>query len=496
MIGWLFGMSAILCLLAVLLVRTRWQLAASRAAFVAISEHAPIGILQADAAGQCVEANEIWCDLSGLSLQQTLGHRWSQAVHPDDLQAVMDQWQDSVASGQPYLNEVRLLRPDGTVCHVLATARAIQDVNGRISGFLGTVLDLTSRRTAERQAREKESLLKALVDHSSAAIYLKDSKGRYLMANRRHLEILPAMREFCPGSTPCDRFPTALAQSFVETDAEVFRTGQTLTYREVLPQGEEQHTYLSVKFPVLDEGGGVIAVGGISADISELEQAQRDLEKRERLLRTLIEVQENEKQLLCHEFHDGLIQYAVGSKMLLEALRERELDPPCREVVRSVIDCLAKGIEDGRRVILGIRPAALDDLGLRAALDDLAYDLRGAGISVEAVLDPAIDLIAPQLQTTLYRVAQESLNNVRKHSGSATVRLTVVREASNIMLTTEDAGQGFQQAAAGPEGFGLLGMRERVRLLGGVCVVESAPGQGTRVRVSLPVQTDDAIINA
>jgi signal transduction histidine kinase len=215
---------------------------------------------------------------------------------------------------------------------------------------------------------------------------------------------------------------------------------------------------------------------------------------RERLLRSLMDVKENEKLLLCHEFHDGLIQYAVGSKMLLEGLRESELGEPGLGVVDAVIECLAKGIEDGRRVIRGIRPAALDDLGLRAALDDLADELRASGIRVEAALDPAIDLVPPPLQTTLYRVVQESFNNVRKHSGSDSVRLTVARVDGHVELTTADSGRGFDQSATTAEGFGLLGVRERVRLLGGECDVDSAPGRGTRLRVTLPIQADDVAV--
>lgn len=498
MSGWIVVGCLLACLaLAGMLARARHRLAGCRAAFESLSQHAQLGILQADLEGSCVYANESWCELSGLTIEETLGHRWSQAVHPDDLASVMEKWQESIGSRQPYLNEVRLLRPDGTIRYVLATAEPIRDQGGQITGFLGTVLDITSRRTAERLAREKDSLLRTLVDHSSAAIYLKDPEGRYLLVNRRHLELFPQMREFQPGSTPFDWFPAELARSFIETDAEVFRTGQTITFREVLTRpGDPHRTYLSVKFPVLDDGGNIVAVGGISADISDLEAARRELEQRERLLRNLIEVQEEEKQLLCHEFHDGLIQYAVGSKMLLEGLRETVLPESCRAVVDSVIDCLAKGIEDGRRVIRGIRPAALDDLGLRAALDDLADELRASGTRVETVLDPSIDLLPASLQTTLYRIAQESFNNVRKHSGSPSVRLTIAQAAGRVELIAEDAGRGFDQSAAGGEGFGLLGVRERVRLAGGECVVESAPGRGTRLRVSLPVPADEAVGSA
>jgi PAS domain S-box-containing protein len=368
--GWIVAACLLACLglgLAGWLLRVRRELGASREEFSLLSQQAPMGILRADAEGKCVYANENWCEISGLSLEQTIGHRWSQAVHPDDLARVMTAWSESVAARRPYVEQLRIRPPDGTIRHVLAGARPIYDDRGQISGFIGTVLDITG-----------------------------------------------------------------------------------------------------------------------------LEVANRELARRERLLRTLIDTQESEKLLMCHEFHDGLVQYAVGSKMLLEALREGDLSESSRTVVDSVIKCLAKGIEDGRRVIRGIRPAALDDLGLQAALEELADELRESGIAVDATVDPKIDQIPLTLQTTVYRIVQESLNNARKHASSDRMRLTVARHADRVAMSAEDFGCGFDPTTAS-EGFGLLGIRERARLAGGECTVDSAPGRGTRVRVWLPLPAEQAV---
>lgn len=491
MSGWIIGAGLVLRLVAWLatalqLARVRRQLWASREAFAVLSRWSPVGILRSDARGMCTFANETWLEISGLSPEQTLGHSWARAVHPDDLPMVMQKWEESVRSRANYINEVRILRPDGGVRHVLAGAGPVCDHQGQVTGFIGTVLDVTDRLTAEREARAKDSLLQTLVDHSSAAIYLKDLAGRYLLVNRRHREIWPAMQDFRSGTTPFDWFPAEVARSFIESDTDVRRTGETKTFEETIPIAGAPRTFLTVKFPIRDEAGAVFAVGGISADISELAQARRDLSERAQLLRGLIELQENEKQLLCHEFHDGLIQYAVGSKMRLEAIRERDLPRSCREAIGSVIEYLAKGIEDGRRVILGIRPAALDDLGLRAALDELAASLREAGIGVEVAFDEGIDAIPRSMQTTVYRIVQESLTNARKHSGSPRVRVTVTPVDGSIDIVVEDFGRGFDPAAA-DGGFGLVGLRERARLAGGTLEVDAAPGRGTLLVVRLPV---------
>lgn len=487
--GWIVAaIAAVACTLATgLAVRFRSRLNAAHEAFDVLARGAPIGILRSDVAGMCTYANDTWCRISGLSLEETLDQRWSRAIHPDDLAMVVAKWEASVVEQRPYVNEVRLVRPDGSLRHVVVAACPTHDARGAVNGFLGTALDVTDRLTAESVAREKDSLLQALVDHSAAAIYLKDRAGRYLLVNRQHRELWPAMRDFRPGTTPFDWFPEETARSFLESDAVVFRTGETRTFEEPLEIGGERRTFLSIKFPVFDDSRNVTAVGGISADISDLERARRDLADRERLLRRLIDVQENEKQHVCHEFHDGLIQYAVGSKMLLEGLIAQGLPEGMRPAVDSVIEFLAKGIEDGRRVIRGIRPAALDDLGLRAALEELTADLRDAGIETDLVFDPSIDALAPTLQTTIYRIAQESLNNARKHSGSRRVNLSVRLAGDRVDMQVTDTGRGFSAADAPATGFGLTGIRERTRLAGGECLIDTAPGAGARIQVRLPV---------
>ncbi len=488
MIGWIIaGWVASTGLLALLVLRMYRQLFVGRASFAALAQRAPVGILKADADGKCTFANDTWCELSGLSHAETIGLGWTKAIFRDDLPAVTAKWEASVRSRQPYVNEVRLVQPDGGLRHVLASGRPTFDSQGRLEGFIGTVLDVTEQRLAQQQAREKESLLHALIENSSAAIYLKDAAGHYLLINRRHMELFPAMRNFTPGTTPFDWFPEEVARSFIATDNEVLQSGRTKTFEEAVEAADGPRVYLTVKFPVFDESQHVVAVGGISADITELQQARHELAERERLLRTLIDVQEREKQLLCHEIHDGLIQYAIGSKMLLEAMQDRRPPGGCTAAISTVIHSLAKGIEEGRRVIRGIRPAALDDLGLRAAIDDLINDLRDAGTAVDGRLGTDIDTIPTPLQTTVYRVVQEALNNARKHSGSPRVGLSVSRTATHVSVKIEDFGCGFDLQTMDGGGFGLVSMRERSRLLGGSCAVKSALGKGTTIMIELPI---------
>jgi len=338
--------------------------------------------------------------------------------------------------------------------------------------------------SAEERARRRDTYLREFMDHTSALMYVKDLEGRYVLVNNRFGEIFPEMKDRWQGTRSDAWLPPETARKRVAIDDSVIDSGKSETYEETVPLADGRHTWVSVKFPIVDDAGRTIGIGGVSTDVTELHNARADLERKEQVLRNLIEIQEQEKQLLCSEFHDGLIQYAVGAKMLLESLRPASLGPTELGALDDAILALARGIEDGRRVIRGIRPAALDDLGLRAALEELAVDLRDAGIDVQAEFAAAIDAVSRPLQTTIYRVVQESLNNVRRHSGSDRVDVSVRRSGERIELSVIDRGRGFDPATI--NGFGLIGMRERVRLLGGECRIETTLGGGTKVFVSLP----------
>ncbi len=348
-----------------------------------------------------------------------------------------------------------------------------------------------SATSAEARLRERDTYLREFLDHTSAVVYLKDLDGRFLLVNNQYGRIFPEMKEHCIGTTADAWFTREMSAEFAATDARVIDTGHSQTFEQSIDLRDGAHEFVTVKFPILDDAGRIFAVGGVSTDVTELHTARADLERKERVLRNLIEVQEQEKQLLCGEFHDGLIQYAVGAKMMLESLPRDVLPAASGETIDAVIGCLARGIEDGRRVIHGIRPAELDDLGLDAAILMLVSDLHAAGIEVTATIDPAACDLPVSFRVPIYRIIQEALSNVRRHSHSPKALLLVRRIGDEIEIRVEDFGVGEGHPEQIQRGFGITGMKERARLVGGECQVEFRPGRGTLVTVRLPVPVGD-----
>jgi PAS domain S-box-containing protein len=263
-----------------------------------------------------------------------------------------------------------------------------------------------------------------------------------------------------------------------------------ITYRVMLPEGGVRWIELMGRvFP--DAAGRPTVVHGVGFDVTEQRVAYEELTRRKAILRRLIEVQENERQTLCHELHDGLIQYAIGAKMQLDSARDEQDRAMQVERIDAALDCLERGIAEGRQVIRGVRPAVLDDLGLSAAIEDLDEQMAAVGLTVEASLAEGLDGLPPQLCNTIYRVVQEALTNVRKHAGTDRATVEVRRVADEIHVRVCDHGPGFDVEAARSQGFGLVGMTERVRLAGGTFWIESQPGRGTQVNARLPVPPAD-----
>ena len=281
---------------------------------------------------------------------------------------------------------------------------------------------------------------------------------------------------------PDDRQPIMEAVQAAIQDAAPDR----ITYRVVKTDG----TVAWIEFVgkvYADDAGRPTIVRGVGFDVTERQLAYEELTRRKAMLRRLIEVQENERQTLCHELHDGMMQYAIGAKMLLEATRDAAELGEQAERIDAAIALLTRGLEEGRRVIRGVRSAVLDDLGLKAAIQDLSDQMAALGITVDMALDDDLDELPPTLHTTIYRVVQESLTNVRKHAETDRAVVEIRRSSVEVRVCIGDHGIGFDVIECRRKGFGLVGMTERVRLVGGTCTITSRPGAGARVEARLPL---------
>jgi signal transduction histidine kinase len=202
---------------------------------------------------------------------------------------------------------------------------------------------------------------------------------------------------------------------------------------------------------------------------------------------------EDERRRWGRELHDETLQ-GLGALRLSLAAARRMTDPQAwRAALEDAVTELDTEITNLRGIIADVRPAALDELGTAAAVEALADRFRNRGMDVELHVDldweagRAATRHDDELETALYRIVQEALTNGLKHSGSGSAHMEIVEADGHVTVRVRDEGQGFDPSDR-PAGYGLLGMRERVELLGGTLEIESAPGAGTSLTARLPAR--------
>jgi signal transduction histidine kinase len=202
-------------------------------------------------------------------------------------------------------------------------------------------------------------------------------------------------------------------------------------------------------------------------------------------LRDTLSAAELERKRWARELHDSTLQGLGGLRVVLTSALRFSDEAILRQVVAEATDTLSEEITGLRSLITELRPAALDDIGLAAALETFIerYAVKN-GFDVRADIDVA-ERLEDELETVVYRIVQEALANAARHASPTILRVKVAIEAEQLIAEIADDGAGFDPLTR-TRGFGMLGMRERAELLGGELEIDTAPGKGTTVRATLP----------
>jgi signal transduction histidine kinase len=232
----------------------------------------------------------------------------------------------------------------------------------------------------------------------------------------------------------------------------------------------------------------------------QAERSQRELEEAYAGLRQLTDrlesAKEEERRHISRELHDEFGQTLTAAKINLQMLRRVTPDAAVAQRLEDSIGMIDRMIRQARNIALGLRPPLLDEAGLVAALDHHLKSLAGAsGVRIDLDVHGGGAYIPPALNTTVFRLVQEAVNNALRHAQAATIRVRLRADADSLSLVVEDDGVGFDhetvaQRAKRGEHLGLLGMTERARSAGGTIRLDSRPGSGSRVEVRIPFESD------
>lgn len=387
-------------------------------------------------------------------------------------------------------------RKDGSIVTLEINASPITKY-GKVIGAHGAARDITERKQAEKILKESYERLLTVLESLDSVVYAADMKNYEILYANEYITNLmgDVTGKTCwqvlqkDQSGPCS-FCTndkLLTPDGIPTGVYVWEFRNTVTGRWYLIH-DQAIQWIDERMARLE----------IATDITEQKQIQEDLrnshEKFRALTAHLQSVREDERTKVAREIHDELSQALTVLKIDLSDLSDDfdELEPEKRSLLLSKTRGILKsvdGIIDNMHMIaMELRPSILDDIGLTAAVEWQAQEFqRRTGIKCEFNLNKDIQL-DKERSTALFRILQEALTNVIRHAGATLVKVNLYNADSNITLMIEDNGKGIEQEKIFDiHSFGLLGIRERAVMFGGSININSIPGTGTAVSVSIPI---------
>jgi len=430
--------------------------------------------------------NQRWLEYLGVTLEDLCGWRWTNSVHPEDVEGIVQKWRASLASGEPFEAEGRMRRADGEYRTLLHRIVPLRDEQGRIVKWYGSSIDVEDRKQAERQSR-------ALIDAIPQQIWSGPPDGTLDYCNDRWRSYMGLGLADLQGEgwqsmlhpDDRDRVLQAWHESVVNGtpyEQEERHRGADGTYRWFLARG----------VPLRDSEGRIVRWYGTNTDIEDRKQAEEELR---RLSGQLLRSQDEERQRIALDLHDSTGQDIVALATMLGQLRG-SIPSGARKSRNLLSQCKVladRCIREVRTLSYVLHPPVLDEAGLGDAIRDYVDGFtKRSGIHVELELSPRLERMARDVELALFRVVQESLTNIQRHSGSQRAKIGIQRN-SDLTLEISDHTRGASASMpSGKEetrfkvGVGISSMQERVKLIGGRLEIDSS-SHGTTVRVTIPL---------
>lgn len=413
--------------------------------------------------------------------------RFIRTVHPEDRELVERRLREVLQSTKEEKIEFRVPQPDGGVRWFMTRGRVQPEISSAPKRVMGVTLDITERKRAEEKLRQSSHAL----EQSPVSVVITDLRGMIVYVNRKFCEMSGYSSAESVGKNP------RILKSGEFSPAKYQELWATLTRGETW-RGEfhnrkkngELFWESAVISPLFDEAGRITHFVGIKEDITARKQTEHLLHE---LSQRLIRAHEAERARLGRELHDDVTQRLARLAIDIGRAEHGGYEVSLAATLRSVRESLVQLSEDLHALSYRLHPAVLEDLGLAEALKaecERFSRLESVPASVKLQELPA-DL-PPETALCLFRVAQEALRNVARHARAGQVEISVRAINGAAQLAVLDDGIGFDPALQREHpSLGLESMRERVLLLGGELEVESAPGQGTTILVTVPANPAD-----
>lgn len=491
------------------------ELRASNEKLKAFFDSRLIGILFGDIHGSVFEANDEFLRIIGYSRDDLQGGiiRWDKITPEEFLPLDFERVAEAQSKGVCTPYEKKYIRKDGSLITVLVGYILVGPDRENSVAF---ILDLTLLKEIEKKRDElvlqREDLLKRIqlqIERMPVGYVVTDENFRISFWNPAAEKIFGFTSEEIIGKDPFGMILTESSRKYISRIRKEWLNGSMTAHSINENLTKDGRTIMCewTNTPLLDENGNFKELLSMVTDITERIKSEEELKKSREELRALASylqsVREKERIAISRELHDELGQILTSVKMNLVFLgRElaKHLDDPDSKYfeteISSMSELLDRSVKSVRKIISDLRPEVLVNLEL---VDALKWQIREfnstPGIHCEFFCNCDEKKFDSDFTTAIFRILQEALTNVKRHSGADLVNVSLICNENQLILSVQDNGKGIPHLTkGGPKTFGLLGIRERAIILGGDLEINSSPQKGTEIKVAVPMNIKSELI--
>jgi two-component system sensor histidine kinase DegS len=489
--------------------RTEEELRKSRATLQACIDCLPFDFFAMDMEWhyflQNTSSKKLWGDVSGKSPEEV-------CKNPHDL-AIWKDCDRRALAGERVEREI-VLESYGSENTFYNVVVPIQNGEEQY-GILGVCVDITARKNAEKslqkardELEERVALRTQELAQANEALQQRHDELQAIyngVIDGIHILDLNTMRAIRINSSLCRMIGYSEAEALQLSPEDIHPAEELPKIQEALQSNLKNHKIWSTELPLVRKDGSIL-YAEVTAnqivydnrpcliccfrDTTERRKANEAIKKEQNTLRHLLQSSDHERQLIAYEIHDGLAQYLAGAIMQLEAFQHLKETKPndAAKAFQTAMAMLHQGHFEARRLIADVRPPVLDESGIIEAITHLIHEeSHKKGPKIESHCEVSFNRLTPIVENAIYRIVQEGLTNACRYSKSEKVDVELTQQGDQLRIKIQDWGQGFDPEIVHEDRYGLAGVRERARLLGGNAVIESIVGQGTCINVEIPL---------
>lgn len=466
--------------------KTEQELIKNEEKYRTLVEQAVDAIALYDATGKILDVNTGSVNLLGYTKEELMQMSLQDVLTKEEIRIKPVQY-DVLQKGKSTVKQRKMRRKDNSVVETEVRSQQLPD--GR---FLSVIRDLTERENAQRQIEQEKELSDKLIDSLPGVFYWYDESGKFLRWNNQFEVVTGYSAAEIKQMHPTDFFEGEGRKQIIAAISKVFSEGTSDAEADFILKDGTKRPYYFKAIRIDIENKPCLLGTGI--DISDRKKAERELNESYKAIQTLTgylqNVREQERTHIAREIHDELGQQLTVLKMDVSWLNKKitTTDDAIKEKMKSLLAMLDDTVKSVRRISSELRPSILDDLGLTSAIEwHLSEFEKRSGIKTRFVnsgieIDPG-----DAVKTALFRIFQESLTNVSRHSNAKNVMVSLTQAENSYILSIADDGKGFDiQKTSDKRTLGILGMRERTAMIDGTYDITSTPGKGTVVTVKVP----------